>query len=86
MGPDLATIVDPAPFLEAFVVLIIIPLALAWGTQTLAAHHRAGQVTQTVMAAAMVPRTDLHRRHPRSLAADNRAALTACRRIDSDNK
>lgn len=55
LGPDLATIVDPDPFLEAFVILIIIPLVLAWGTQTLATRHRAGQVTQTVMTAAMVP-------------------------------
>lgn len=55
VGPGLATIVDPAPFLEAFVVLIIIPLALAWATQTLATRHRVGRVTQTVMTAAMVP-------------------------------
>lgn len=55
VGPDLASVVDPTPFIEAFVVLIVIPLALAWGTQTLAARHRAGQVIQTVMTAGMVP-------------------------------
>lgn len=36
-------------------MLIVIPLVLAWGTQALAARHRAGEVIQTVMTAAMVP-------------------------------
>ncbi|WP_307834069.1 arsenic resistance protein [Paractinoplanes lichenicola] len=34
LGSDLADVVEAGPFLEAFLVLIVIPLALAWATQT----------------------------------------------------
>ena len=40
LGSDLADIVEPGPFLEAFLVLIVIPLALAWATQAWAARRR----------------------------------------------
>ena len=43
MGSDLADVVEVGPFLEAFVVLIVIPLTLAWLTQAWAARKRAGQ-------------------------------------------
>jgi ACR3 family arsenite efflux pump ArsB len=33
MGPELADIVEPGPFLEAFGILIVLPLALAWATE-----------------------------------------------------
>lgn len=55
VGPDLADIVDVGPFVEAFVVLIALPLALAWGTQAVAARHRAGAALAAGFTAAMVP-------------------------------
>ena len=42
MGPELADIVEPGPFLEAFGVLIVVPLALAWATEAWAARSTAG--------------------------------------------
>jgi ACR3 family arsenite efflux pump ArsB len=42
MGSELADIVEPGPFLEAFLVLIVLPLALAWTTEAWAARSRAG--------------------------------------------
>lgn len=55
MGPDLGDVVEAGPFLEAFVFLIVIPLALAWLTQGWAARHPAGQRTSDAASAAMVP-------------------------------
>jgi ACR3 family arsenite efflux pump ArsB len=42
MGSELADIVDPGPFLEAFALLIVLPLALAWATEAWAARSSAG--------------------------------------------
>jgi ACR3 family arsenite transporter len=50
-GPDLAAVVDASPFLTAFLVLIVIPLALAWTTQAI---DRRGTVRGAV-GATMVP-------------------------------
>ena len=55
LGSELVDIVEVGPFLEAFGVLIVLPLALAWATEALAAHHRAGQAISHGMTAAMVP-------------------------------
>ncbi|CRZ18837.1 MULTISPECIES: arsenic resistance protein [Mycobacteriaceae] len=55
VGPELADIVDVGPFLEAFLILIVAPLLLAWATEGLAMRHRSGQVISSAMAAAMVP-------------------------------
>ena len=55
LGSDLTAIVDPAPFVEASVVLIAIPLTLALGTELLARRHRAGVVVTRGMTALMVP-------------------------------
>lgn len=55
MGSELTDIVDVAPFLEAFLILIVAPLALAWVTQALAARRRVGVVLTTAFTAAMVP-------------------------------
>lgn len=55
MGPDLGDVVEAGPFLEAFVFLIVIPLALAWLTQGWAARHPAGQKTSDAASVAMVP-------------------------------
>lgn len=42
MGSELADIVEPGPFLEAFALLIVIPLALAWATEAWAGRSPAG--------------------------------------------
>lgn len=55
MGPDLADVVEAGPFVEAFVVLIVIPLALAWLTQAWAARRAAGQRAADAMGTTMVP-------------------------------
>ncbi|WP_326631791.1 bile acid:sodium symporter [Nonomuraea fuscirosea] len=55
MGEQLTTVVEPGPFVEAFVVLIVIPLALAWLTQAWAARRPAGRAVAHGAGAAMVP-------------------------------
>ncbi|AZM47440.1 arsenic resistance protein [Streptomyces sp. WAC 06738] len=55
MGSDLADIVEAGPFVEAFVVLIAVPLTLAWLTQAWAARRPAGQKTADAAGTAMVP-------------------------------
>lgn len=55
LGSGLATIVDPAPFFQAFVVLIVIPLTLALCTELLAKRHTAGVAITRMMTALMVP-------------------------------
>ncbi|MFF2376399.1 arsenic resistance protein [Streptomyces xiamenensis] len=55
MGPDLGAVVEAGPFVEAFTVLIVIPLTLAWLTQAWAARRRAGQRVAGAMGTAMVP-------------------------------
>lgn len=55
VGPEVLGVVDLAPFLEAFLVLIVAPLAAAGVGQVLARRHRAGLVIEEGMAAAMVP-------------------------------
>jgi ACR3 family arsenite efflux pump ArsB len=55
MGPGLADIVEIGPFLEAFLILTVLPLGLARATETLAARHRSGQRITSAMNAAMVP-------------------------------
>lgn len=55
MGSGLADVVEVAPFLEAFLVLIVIPLALAWLTQAWAARKRAGRKLAAGAGTLMVP-------------------------------
>ncbi|MER7951946.1 bile acid:sodium symporter [Streptomyces sp. NPDC096079] len=55
LGSGLADVVEAGPFLEAFLTLIVIPLALAWLTQAWAARRPAGRKTVDAMGAAMVP-------------------------------
>jgi len=43
------------PFIEAFVVIIVIPLIAAAIVQAVARRHRAGRAIEHVMAGAMVP-------------------------------
>lgn len=54
-GPDLAAIVEVGPFLEAFAVLIVGPLALAWATQAWAARRRTGRRVADAAGGLMVP-------------------------------
>lgn len=55
MGSELADIVEVGPFVEAFLVLIVIPLALAWALQAWAARRPAGQRVADAASTAMVP-------------------------------
>ncbi|MFC8661414.1 arsenic resistance protein [Streptomyces sp. NPDC057199] len=55
MGSELADIVEVGPFVEAFLVLIVIPLALAWALQAWAARRPAGQRVADAAGTAMVP-------------------------------
>ncbi|MDX8140483.1 MULTISPECIES: arsenic resistance protein [Lentzea] len=55
LGSDLANIVELGPFLEAFLVLIVIPLALAWATQAWAARHPSGVTFSNKASTTMVP-------------------------------
>jgi ACR3 family arsenite efflux pump ArsB len=42
MGSELADIVEPGPFVEAFALLIVLPLGLAWATEAWAARSSTG--------------------------------------------
>lgn len=55
LGPDLVSAIDPAPFVEALIVLILIPLAAAALTQALARRAVAGRILMQAMQALMVP-------------------------------
>ncbi|MEU8942568.1 bile acid:sodium symporter [Streptomyces goshikiensis] len=55
MGSELAYIVEIGPFVEAFLVLIVIPLALAWTLQAWAARRPTGQKLSDAATTTMVP-------------------------------
>jgi ACR3 family arsenite transporter len=55
LGSELSDVVAFGPFLQAFLTLIVIPLALAWTTQAWAGRRSAGVAVTTVATAAMVP-------------------------------
>jgi len=55
MGPELLQVLDVGPFLEAFLLLIVAPLALAAITQFLATRSPAARWVMKVMEALMVP-------------------------------
>lgn len=55
LGPDLADIVEAGPFVEAFAVLIVIPLALAWSLQRWAVRRPAGRRVSDAATTTMVP-------------------------------
>ncbi|MBV2363543.1 arsenic resistance protein [Streptomonospora nanhaiensis] len=54
-GGDVVAHVELEPFLEAFLILIVIPLTAAAIVQAIARRHRAGRAIEDVFAAAMVP-------------------------------
>ncbi|MER6254627.1 bile acid:sodium symporter [Streptomyces sp. NPDC001584] len=55
MGAELADIVEAGPFVEAFLLLIVIPLALAWTLQAWAARKPAGRRVSDAATTTMVP-------------------------------
>lgn len=55
VGDEFLAAVDLAPFLEALLLLIVLPLAAAALTQLAAARHRAGRLWQEIALGAMVP-------------------------------
>ncbi|MEV5539420.1 bile acid:sodium symporter [Saccharopolyspora shandongensis] len=55
LGSGLADVVEAGPFIEAFVMLIVIPLTLAWLTQAWAARRKAGRRGADMVSALMVP-------------------------------
>lgn len=54
-GPELVGAIDPGPFVEAFGLLIVLPLALAAVTQLLARTLRPVRVLETGVLGVMVP-------------------------------
>ena len=54
-GPELIQSVDLAPFVDAFLLLILVPMAAAGLTQIAAVRIRTGRILQEVMLGAMVP-------------------------------
>ena len=55
VGAEFVSAVEFAPFLEAFVLIIVLPLAAAALTQAPAHRTRAGRVVEQVGSSAMVP-------------------------------
>ncbi|WP_018656301.1 arsenic resistance protein [Actinomadura flavalba] len=55
LGSELADVVEAGPFVEAFVVLIAVPLALAWTVQAWAARSPAGERAAAAAGTTMVP-------------------------------
>ncbi|WP_354476615.1 bile acid:sodium symporter [Marisediminicola sp. UYEF4] len=54
-GPDTVSAIEITPFLEAFVLLIVIPLLAAATVQWIARRHRLGRATEALMQSVMVP-------------------------------
>lgn len=54
-GGDVLALIDVGPFVEAFLLLIVFPLAAAAVVQAVARRHRIGRTVEQVMAGAMVP-------------------------------
>src|SRR4029079_9179279 len=55
MGAELADVVEIRQFVEAFVLLIVIPLSLAWLTQAWPTRHKTGVVVIGAMGTIVVP-------------------------------
>ncbi|GAA2448763.1 bile acid:sodium symporter [Agromyces soli] len=54
-GGDALAVLDPGPFLEAFLVIIVLPLLAAALVQALARRHRAPRALERSMTGAMTP-------------------------------
>lgn len=55
VGADVVGAIDVGPFVQAFLLLIVLPLVLAVATQMLARRHRPVRAVENAMAATMVP-------------------------------
>lgn len=55
VGADVLAVIEVAPFAEAFVLLIVVPLMAAAIVQAIARRHRVGRAVEIGMAGAMVP-------------------------------
>jgi len=55
VGPEFIQAVDLAPFVDAFLLIIALPLAVAGLTQLAAVRTRTGHFVQNVASTAMVP-------------------------------
>lgn len=55
LGRDIASVVDPTPFVTAFVIVILIPLSLAWLTQAARPRWAAVQRFSGAASSAMMP-------------------------------
>ncbi|WP_135828888.1 arsenic resistance protein [Halorussus halobius] len=55
MGPEVAAVVEPGPFVEAFLLLIALPLTLAWLTEIWAERSSRGETLQAAMGWLPVP-------------------------------
>lgn len=55
VGADVLAVIEVAPFAEAFVLLIVVPLVAAAIVQATARRHRVGRAVEIGMAGAMVP-------------------------------
>jgi arsenite transporter len=54
-GPDLVAAIEIAPFVEALLLLIVLPLCTAAVVQAIARRHRVGVMVERGMSRAMVP-------------------------------
>lgn len=54
-GPDIAAVIDVAPFVRALVLLVVLPLGAAALTQALAARRPAARRAEAAVLGAMVP-------------------------------
>lgn len=55
VGPEFVTSVEFGPFVNDFLLIIVVPLVAAAGTQALAARTRIGEVWSDLASASMVP-------------------------------
>jgi arsenite transporter len=55
VGADIVGAIDVGPFVQAFLLLIVLPLVLAVVTQMLARRHRPVRAVENAMGATMVP-------------------------------
>ncbi|MFC7078028.1 arsenic resistance protein [Haloarcula halophila] len=55
MGQQVAEFIEAGPFIEAFIVIIAIPLSLAWATEYFAERSPRGETWQDVMGWLSVP-------------------------------
>lgn len=59
MGMQVATVIDPGPFIEAFLVIIALPLTLAWLTEVWGERSLRGKRWQETMEWLPVPMMSL---------------------------